>query len=519
MNPSEPVQKLLLYNWVRFDHPWGWGGGVTIYCKNLVEAFLQYAPDTEIYFLSSGTVYEADQTETFCRKSQAVFGERVHLYEIVNSPVPADQSFILSNPAAAVKNEKLKSVFADFMREHGSFDAVHFHNLEGLSTDALELKKEFPDTQFVFSIHNYNTICLTGMYYMRGKHCICSPDHTEADCFDCARRGSKSDPAGAIFRRALVGGHFGKNCRKNQWLAETELDCFMMSADKEHINAYTRAAVENLNTYCDNILAVSERVYEIAVKNGFDKKKLRVMYIGTKIAARQGRPLQHDKAVSDRLKIVFLGNDIHNEEKGYPFLLRALGQLPPEYASEIDLFFTVRQHKSGYIKKCLKNFHSVTVKRGYTHDDFDVIFHDADLSIVPVLWEDNLPQIAIESAACGVPVLSSSAGGAKELCDDERFVFECGNEQSLIDRIKAIADEPAILEDYRKKLVRLETLESHIHKLAEIYHIKLTDTEPAFVPSQRVRKRGMIYRKLQRLRYCLKKGTVIVFEKLGAYRG
>ena len=28
------------------------------------------------------------------------------------------------------------------------------------------------------------------------------------------------------------------------------------------------------------------------------------------------------------------------------------------------------------------------------------------LSIVPVLWEDNLPQIAIESIAYGVPVLA-----------------------------------------------------------------------------------------------------------------
>lgn len=46
--------KILIYNWVPFDNEKGIGGGVTVYCKNLVETILKESPSTQIYFLSSG---------------------------------------------------------------------------------------------------------------------------------------------------------------------------------------------------------------------------------------------------------------------------------------------------------------------------------------------------------------------------------------------------------------------------------------------------------------------------------
>ena len=37
--------KILIYNWVPFDNPGGIGGGVTVYCKNLIETILRQRPD------------------------------------------------------------------------------------------------------------------------------------------------------------------------------------------------------------------------------------------------------------------------------------------------------------------------------------------------------------------------------------------------------------------------------------------------------------------------------------------
>ncbi|MCD7865025.1 MAG: hypothetical protein LUG54_03245, partial [Clostridiales bacterium] len=100
--------RILLYNWLPFDNPWGWGGGVTIYCKNVIDMLLKEYPNASIYFLSSGFAYNATTTDITYRRIGNIFGERVQQYEIVNSPVPADQRNIYNNPLIAIENKELK---------------------------------------------------------------------------------------------------------------------------------------------------------------------------------------------------------------------------------------------------------------------------------------------------------------------------------------------------------------------------------------------------------------------------
>ncbi|MDR2648167.1 MAG: glycosyltransferase, partial [Clostridiales bacterium] len=159
LSPLKSIQakfpRILIYNWLPFDNMWNWGGGVTVYCKSLIDTILTENPFTQIYFLSSGFAYKSTTTETFIRKIPNIFGDKVHQFEIVNSPVPAEQRYMFVNPLAALNNETLKDAVRQFMTAHGIFSAVHFNNIEGLSIDVLDLKKEFPQTEFIFSIHNY----------------------------------------------------------------------------------------------------------------------------------------------------------------------------------------------------------------------------------------------------------------------------------------------------------------------------------------------------------------------------
>ena len=43
--------------------------------------------------------------------------------------------------------------------------------------------------------------------------------------------------------------------------------------------------------------------------------------------------------------------------------------------------------------------------------------------VVPVLWHDNLPQVAIEMHARHIPLLTSDMGGAQELGNCPEMVF------------------------------------------------------------------------------------------------
>lgn len=470
-SPLKSIQskqpRILLYNWLPFDNPWGWGGGVTVYCKNVIDEFLREYPNAQIYFLSSGFAYMATTTEVSFRKIPNIFGERVQQFEIVNSPVPADQRNIYNNPLIALENETLKGVFRKFIKQFGEFTAIHFNNIEGISLDVFDLKKEFSNTRFIFSIHNYVPMCVTGSYYMRHKHCNCTPEHTGEDCFKCVHTDIENKFAIKTYERGLFDQDKEKCISQNRFCKTLGFDRLDQTVYEDSILEFAHTATKKINENCDQILAVSKRVYDIAAAEGFDKKKMVVSYIGTIVAKRQVR--KSTSLANDGLKIVFLGNDLNYEEKGYPWFLNTLEKLDKKYASKIDLVLTTRNAEHAEIYTMCRNYRSVKVVQGYTHQDLGWLLEGCNLGIVPVLWEDNLPQIAIEMVAYGVPVLASSAGGASELCNSELFKFECGNSKDFLKKLIHFIENPEDLKEYWKHHSGLVTMKQHLKELIDIY--------------------------------------------------
>ena len=252
------------------------------------------------------------------------------------------------------------------------------------------------------------------------------------------------------------------------WIENFGFERLDKDVEPDHIKDFATVATQKINKNCDKVLAVSKRVYDIAKDNGFNESKMIVSYIGTKVADRQIGCASASN-MEYPLKVVFLGSDLFYEEKGYPFLMDALEKLEPKYARKIDLLLTVKQPEHAQMYRQLRNFHDVKIVNGYTHDDFDWIFDSAHLSIVPVLWEDNLPQIAIESVAYGVPVLASSAGGPSELTGSPKFKFECGNEEDFLNKLIHFVKNPDELKEYWNFHNGLVTLEEHIKELFKVY--------------------------------------------------
>lgn len=75
-------------------------------------------------------------------------------------------------------------------------------------------------------------------------------------------------------------------------------------------------------------------------------------------------------------------------------------------------------------------------------------FYDAlDLVVIPSLWPENLPNVASEAYARGVPVVGSNVPGIAELVADESCRFAQGNAEGLADCIIAQTElaEPPLL--------------------------------------------------------------------------
>ena len=125
-------------------------------------------------------------------------------------------------------------------------------------------------------------------------------------------------------------------------------------------------------------------------------------------------------------------------------------------------------HKENIVGK-LDNFNKVIIHNGYTHKDLPNILKEVNLGIVPVLWEDNLPQVAIEMVALGVPILCSSFGGASELCNSDLFKFEGANESDFLQKLTNFVNNPEILNEYWNHHPDLTTMKKHINEILKVY--------------------------------------------------
>ncbi len=462
--------KILIYNWVPFDNPYGAGGGVTVYCRNLILSILRNRPDVQVYFLSSGWAYDINKAKSYIRKTGNIYGDRCRSFELVNSPVPAAQDMLFYNPTVAYNNKNIKDLFDEFLDKNGPFNCVHFNNIEGISLDVLDLKKKYSSTKFIYSMHNYVPICMTGFYFRRDKKVNCDPNHTAEDCGKCINRDDKRGVRKELLKRALVNAGNKEDYNGFDWIEQLGLGDIDEIKDSKYLFDFATRAKQKINTNMDLVLAVSERVRKIALENGIDDRLVRTGYIGTKIASYQVGMSLAEK--TKYFKIAFLGTDINNTEKGYPFLLDALSGFDKEKAARTDvLLSTTVRDQDDYIRRKLKRFHKVEIIHGYKHAELTRILKGVHLGIIPVLWEDNLPQVAIEMVALGVPILSSSAGGAQELCSSEKFVFNCGSIADFHKKLGFFVDNKAKVKEYWAHHDGLKTLNEHFNEMSEYYEL------------------------------------------------
>ena len=230
--------------------------------------------------------------------------------------------------------------------------------------------------------------------------------------------------------------------------------------------AYRRYCIENLNKYVDLELAVSKRVKEIVCKYGIIEDKVVVNYIGTKVADNAiGRCLNHfDGKI---LTLLYMG--YAEKAKGFYFFMDALKNINCDLSRNIIVKIASRVSAKDKIniEKLRHKFKDIIIYNGYSHDDFQKIFKEVNVGILCPLWEDNLPQVAIEMIANGIPVIVSSNGGAKELNAHPDFVFR--DMSDFVSKLEKLFMKPDVLDEYWDYATPLISMETHVAKLMTIY--------------------------------------------------
>ncbi len=473
--------KILYYYWMQYDDISGRGGGVQVYLNNLIRK-LRETKDIKIYTLSSGIAYDF-QGECHIAKIKTVNG--IEQYQIVNSPMlaPSKSSFYMQN--IYLSDEILKEKLREFLIRIGGVDVIHFHSLEGLTLKVLELKEEFPDTKFVISVHNYQYFCPQVNLWKKNS-LSCDDFRDGYDCVDCLGRypSVKKIKKYYIFDYYLKKTGFGKYSKALLNYIKKVYE-YMKSSQGENLNTcsscneferaqmfkqFRKNNIEYINRYADFVLCVSERVKNICIGFGTSRKKTITSYIGSKFADGQKLQSEFLYASGQILKIAYMG--YMRKDKGFYFLLNALEEMDNMLASRISVVVAARYDDFNAVKRleALKGkFHKIYLYDGYTHEQIPEIIEGVHLGIVPVLWEDNLPQVSIEFKAMGIPVLASDKGGASELSTSNAFKFKSGDYSDFISKLQSIIEKPEIIKDYWDKQILLTTMDTHFKQLLTIY--------------------------------------------------
>ena len=482
--------NILIYNYLQ---PEGGGGGVGVYSTNLAKAL--QAAGHQVITLSSGDVYTIVRREPRLKAWRDEFERAI----ILNSPMIAPSYVAWDDFGTYTASDGLDGMPALLRAKYGVIDVFHFQNVEGLTGSFFHhVKAEFPEAKLIYSAHNYSAVCAqVDLWFQERK--VCTDYRDGLDCTRCfteretsveyrsARRRrpavelvNQFAPQIARVKRDLVARVKGLPPPAAQ---DTSSAGPVVISDEDGDGTpyrnFREMNIEICDTVFDHVLAVSERTKQVMLAQGIRPHNVSVSYIGTAHKAIFDQAVRIT-SIGDQLHIAYLG--YMRRSKGFNLLLDVLEMLPDAVARRISLTVAAkRSHDpSAYKRLCdvAPRFAAFRYFDGFTHKTLDTVLEGVNLGIVPPIWEDNLPQVAIEMVSRGIPVLTSDRGGAQEIAGNPDFIFEGGSVASLQGRLTAFSTGEIPLAGFWDSPIRIYSMEQHVEDLLTYYNPRIA-LEPA----------------------------------------
>lgn len=493
-------KHVLYYNWAPYFRQPVVGGGISVYLRGVLDHLDGHPVGCTPSFLYSGFDYTLLSRRLRLGRVRNPRHPQVPTFSVVNSPVPAPTLLSFDDPGGHVAHPGLEACFAEFLQRHGPFDVVHFQSLEGLTAGCLRTARQ-SGAKVVLSLHNYWAVCPQVQLwqdetrpctdFLDGRACAsCLVDRVDTELMLAHRRlsgggtltpGAQAPPSARAAANLRFPSYRTRVRASRPAAHPLRTPLTLQGRDLPQTDrAYRqrRADIVGLvNNHVDVALSVSRRTTEIYTAYGLDPGLLRTRTIGSKAATFRVPDANPAGYSGGDFRVAYLGES--RRDKGFFFLLEELRRWPAEDLRRLELIVACRVTDppelrmaatgGGRLLSLARSLGRLTYHPGYAQENLPDILDGVHLGVVPALWEDNMPQVALELLGCRVPVLCSNRGGAQEFVRHPAFVFAPDRDGDLGAKLRAIRDRPALLADFWR-LARLpKTVERHVGELLEVY--------------------------------------------------
>jgi glycosyltransferase involved in cell wall biosynthesis len=147
------------------------------------------------------------------------------------------------------------------------------------------------------------------------------------------------------------------------------------------------------------------------------------------------------------------------ERKGHPVLLNALGELVKSRLPNAHLMMVGDGPDETMLKERMR---ALGLERNISFfpftDEPNYIYERLDITVLPSIYKEGLPNVLLESESMGVPVVATNVGGISEIVFDGEtgYLVEPGNVSALASAIIEVwenQDNFQVMSENARKLI------------------------------------------------------------------
>ena len=191
------------------------------------------------------------------------------------------------------------------------------------------------------------------------------------------------------------------------------------------------ARVQEAVSRCSAAISPSAFLADSLCAEGLDLPPIKI--VGTGVAG-----IATALPTSDRLRVLFLGTFVSH--KGPQVLADALASLPEQVAVRVDaLAVGPAPFPAWRAEVAARSGGRLRIGERVDPEAVTSLLAEHHVVVIPSLWAENAPLVALEARAAGRPVVASALGGLEELVVHGRdgLLFPAGD----VERLAAILTE------------------------------------------------------------------------------